>query len=174
MQKGYKEIKTWFSLYSSKYLWIFFSLFACLWGKHLARTSPRNPFSSAGALPLAKCSGIVNGCWWPGLCFWHHQWPLRGVPGWQVGWKQSTLHSHLNQWLDAPSPKCPVLNHLGKPSHFQVLRNHPSPPYWWLARRSLISGLFISRTGELAWLCSHRAKPWWCWDPNKCPRIFID
>lgn len=126
MQKGYKEIKTWFSLYSSKYLWIFFSLFACLWGKHLARTSPRNPFSSAGALPLAKCSGIVNGCWWPGLCFWHHQWPLQGVPGWQVGWKQSTLHSHLNQWFDAPSSKCLVPHHLGKPSRFQVQK--PSFP----------------------------------------------
>lgn len=40
----------------------------------------------------------------------------------------------LNQWLDAPSPKYPVLNHLGKPFCFQVLRKRPSPTCWWLAR----------------------------------------
>lgn len=74
MQKRYKEIKTWFPLYSSKYLWIIFPLFACLRGKHLASTSPRNPTQSKflvqqRSLPLEKCSGFANGCWWPDSAF---------------------------------------------------------------------------------------------------------
>lgn len=96
MQKRYKEIKTWFPLYSSKYLWIIFPLFACLWGKHLSSTSPRNPTQSKflaqqRSLPLEKCSGIANGC-----CFWYHQWLVLGVAGWQVGWKQSTSQLPLS------------------------------------------------------------------------------
>lgn len=48
-----------------------------------------------------------------------------------------------------------MLNHLAKPFHFQVLRRHPPPAYWWLARWSLRAVLVISRLEELAWLWSH-------------------
>lgn len=133
-----KRLKTWFSLYSSKYLWIIYSLFAYPQGKHLACTSLRNlvsteqPRSSTAALPSAKCYRIFNDHWWSGLCFYHHKWsPLTTCAG--LAGLMSTEHAYLNQCFDVPSSKYPILNHLGKPSHSQVLKKCPPPKYWWWA-----------------------------------------
>lgn len=160
MQKDYKESKTWFSLYSSKYLWITFSLFAYLQGKHLACTSPRNLVSieqlcsSTAALPLAKSYGIFNERWWSGLCFYHHQWsPLamcRGLAG-----LMSTERAYLNWHFDVPSSKYPIFNHLSKPPHSQGLEKLLMISL--LTVWSLTVALFISRMGQLPWLRSHRA-----------------
>lgn len=178
MLKRYKAIKTWFPLYWSKFLWIIFSLFACLWGKHHAHVSPRNPTWSKSSVQQEPSLGkVLWGCEWllvartlllpPSVA-------TAGCAGWQVGWEQSTGHSYLNQGFDAPSSKHTTLKHLGKPFCFQVLRKRPPPTYWWLARWFLRALFFISTMGEVAWLWYHGAKPRWCWNPNKYLKIFID
>ena len=140
------------------------------------KSSTEQLCSSTVALPLAKCYRIFNDCWWSGLCFYHHQWsPLAICAG--LAGLMSTEHTYLNQHFDVPSSKYPILNHLGKPSHSQVLKKCPPPKCWWWAswpcdpwQLCYLSAGWGDCPGcdpiGLVPLGTLQAKPQWCWDPN--------
>lgn len=129
--------------------------------------------SSAAALPLAKCYGIFNDRWWSELCFYHHQWsPLATCAG--LAGLMSTEHAYLNQHFDVPSSKYPILNHLGKPSHSQVLKKWSYPIYrWWTSwpcdpwQQCDLSVWWGNCPGwDCTGLVPAGTEPRWCWDPN--------
>lgn len=129
--------------------------------------------SSTAALPLAKCYGIFNDCWWSELCFYHHQWsPLATCAG--LAGLMSTEHAYLNQHFDVPSSKYPILNHLGKPSHSQVLKKWSYPIYrWWTSwpcdawQQCDLSVRWGNCPGwDCTGLVPAVTEPQWCWHPN--------